>query len=268
MLFRQPTAFLVITLITCCGRLCGQQTGKTAGFTVSPILVVADQTPMEFLDVLGKTAKARWRLLFRPPAPTPPTDRARAALILGTLIGESYLIWQAGDEQQFRNTNQDIVSYCRTLGVGEKLMPRLMAQGKMAESEQWKELRQEIAEGHEELLRLLREMQDEDLALLIDTGLWLRLLEVASKLASETPIAEARPLCIGSPGTLQEMRDRFGRIGQKQRQTPLLQRIDKVLVDVQAAWQSPDKPDPGPEALLKTHQDFEAMVQSLWEKDK
>jgi hypothetical protein len=257
-----------ICLIACAGTVSGQGASNPPGFTVSPIIVVADPTPAEFLDLLGKTAKARWRLLFRPPPPTPPTDRARSALILGTLIGESYLIWQSGDAQQFRNTNQDIVSYCRTLGVGEKLMPRLMAQGKMAETEQWKELAVEIAESHQQLLAFLREMQDEDLALLIDTGLWLRILEVASKLAVESPMPEARPLCMGAPNTLQEMRDRIGKVSEKQRQTALIQRVQTAITEAQTAWQAAPKPAPEQDALLKMHQGIETLVQAVWEKEK
>ncbi|MBL9133669.1 MAG: hypothetical protein JNG86_20840 [Verrucomicrobiaceae bacterium] len=257
-----------ICLSGCVGAVCGQEAAKPSGFSVSPFIITVDQTPAEFLDLLGKTAKARWRLLFRPPPPTPPTGRAQSALILGTLIAESYLIWQAGDAQQFRNTNQDIVSYCRTLGVAEKLMPCLMAQGKMAESEQWKELQLEIADGHQDLLRLLREMQDEDLALLIDTGLWLRILEIASKLAAESPVVEARPLCVGAPNTLQEMRDRFDRISEKQRQSPLLQRIQTTLQTTHATWLAAANTAPDPNVVIKTHRSLEALMQSVWEKEK
>lgn len=152
--------------------------------------------PAEFLDALGKTAKARWRLYFRPPPPTPPVDRSKAALILGSLIAESHLIWQAGDSQQFRNNNQDLITYCRMIGVAEHIVPRLMTQGKMAEQEQWKELRQEITLTHSELCGALREMQDEDLSRLIDAGLWLRVLEVSASVELDAPAelaAEVHP---------------------------------------------------------------------------
>ena len=68
-----------------------------------------------------------------------------------------YIQWAGRDGSAQQHVHEQL-----TLGVGEKLMPRLMAQGKMAESEQWKELRQEIAEGHEELLRLLQSPRGRD----------------------------------------------------------------------------------------------------------
>ena len=250
------------------GMVRGQGSAPGSGFSVSPIIIAADQTPTEFLDLLGKTAKARWRLLFRPPPPTPPTDRSRSALILGTLIGESYLIWQAGDAQQFRNTNQDIVSYCRTLGVADKLMPRLMAQGKMAESAQWKELGQEITDGHHELQRLLLDMQDEDLALLIDTGMWLRMLEIASTLVADNPEGEACPLCVGTPSTLNEMRVRFGQISARQREASLLQRIGAMIDETIKVWQGTEDRAPGVQAVLKTRRSLEVLMDAIWVKDK
>lgn len=268
MIFRQRPVFAAICLIAYGGMLHAQIATQGPGLTVSPIIGVMDQTPGEFLDVLGKAAKARWRLLFRPPPPTPSTDRCRSALVLGSLIGESYLIWQAGDSQQYRNTNQEMVNYCRTLGLGEKIMPRLMAQGKMAEQEQWKDLQQEIAEGHQELQRLLREMQDEDLALLIDTGLWLRLLEVSSTLIADLPGSESRHLCIGSTTTLQLMRDRFDRISEKKRQGPLLQLVQAALFETQTVWLTKPNELPTAEAVLKTRQRFADMMQVLWEKEK
>ena len=161
-----------------------------------------------------------------------------------------------------------MVNYCRTLGLGEKIMPRLMAQGKMAEMEQWKELQQEIAEGHQELQRLLREMQDEDLALLIDTGLWLRLLEVSSTLIADLPGSESRHLCIGSTTTLQFLRDRFDRISEKKRRTPLLQLVSSALVETQTLWLTKPNELPSSEAVLKTHQRLGDLMQAIWEKEK
>ena len=55
----QRLLFAAISLIACCGVLRGQTTAPEPGLVVSPIIGVVDQTPAEFLDVLGKAAKAR-----------------------------------------------------------------------------------------------------------------------------------------------------------------------------------------------------------------
>ena len=231
----------------------------------APSTALAGQTPADFLDFLGHNSKARWRLLFRPPPPTPPTDRGRAALILGTLLADSFLIWQAGDAQQFRNNNQEVLSYCRMLGLGEKLMPRLMAQGKMAESSEWKELRHEIVDGHQELLRMLREQKDDDPAVLIDLGLWLRLLEIASSIVVENDTVEARPLCIGSPTILQDIRDDFNRLSMAKHDEPLIKRIGTVIEDISTLWRGPQTA-PTADQVTKTNEKLKESLQAMVEK--
>lgn len=230
-----------------------------------PSITTADQTPADFLDLVGQRAKARWRLLFRPPPPTPPTDRGRAALILGSLLGDSFLVWQAADSQQFRNNNQDVLTYCRMLGLGEKLMPRLMAQGKMAESNEWKELRHEIVDGHQELIRMLREQKDDDLALMIDLGLWLRVLEIASTIVVSSPEVELLPLCIGSPAILQDLRDNLNRISVAKREDVMVKRITST-VDAISAWGYVSKAPPTPAQAAKTNELLKALMQALMAK--
>ncbi len=246
--------------------LCLGQTLADPPTIVSPSASNADQTPADFLDLVGQRAKARWRLMFRPPPPTPPTDRGRAALILGTLLGDSLLVWQAADSQQFRNNNQDVLTYCRMLGLGEKLMPRLMAQGKMAEDSEWKDLRHEIVDGHQELVRLLREQRDEDLALMIDLGLWLRILEITSAIVAETAAVELRPLCIGSPAILQEMRDDFSRLSASKREEVILKRIGISIHEISTLWKDADKVPPTQIQVVVTQEKFKGLMQALMDK--
>ena len=227
---------------------------------------VADQTPADFLDTIGLRTKARWRLQFRPPPPTPPTDRGRAALILGGLMADSFLVWQAGDAQQFRNNNQEVLSYCRMLGLGEKLLPRLMAQGKMAESSAWKELRSELVDSHQVLIRMLRDQMDNDLAVLIDLGLWLRLLDIVSSVVVENSTVETRPLCIGSPLVLQEIRDDFNRLGLPKHEEPMIKHIGTALEEISALWRGLGQAAPTEEQVTKTHEKLKEIMAAMVEK--
>lgn len=235
------------------GLLCGL--GAVCGQESTPALIAAKKTsPAEFLDALGKTAKARWRLYFRPPPPTPPVDRAKAALILGSLVAESHLIWQATDSQQFRNNNQDLVTYCRMIGVGDGIMPRLMAQGKMAEMEQWKELRTEISLTQDEMSRLLHEMQDDDLSHLIDTGLWLRVLEVCNSIAAEAPTEIAPDLRLTTQSATNELREHLSAVSANLSDCKYLQQLRNILDAL------PKDP--------KANESIQTMMQSLLDKEK
>jgi hypothetical protein len=232
-------------------------------FVARAVFWTADQTPADFLEMAGRHTKARWRQLYRPQPPAPTADRVKAAFTLGSLIGETFLIWEAGDSQQFRNNNQDIVTYCRMLGVGEKMMPRLMAQAKMAEADEWADIRQEIVGGHQELSRLLREQRDEDLAVLVDIGAWMRSLEIVSKLVVETPEVDKRPLCIGSPALLAELREDFSTLTEANRRGPLLQPVIGVLTELEKVWNDRTSGPPTQGMVARTHEQLRSLMESL-----
>ncbi|MBL9117394.1 MAG: hypothetical protein JNJ83_20470 [Verrucomicrobiaceae bacterium] len=185
----------------------------------------SDQTPADFLDNVGGRLKIRWRQHYREAAPVPSNERTRGAFVLGSLLADSFLALQATDAQQFRNTNQDVMNYARTLGLSEKLTPRLMSQGKLAEMEQWPDLRQEVVDGHQELCRLLREQKDDDLAILVDLGVWIRLLQLVSTVVDEGDEQAKFPLCIGSPKLVEDLQARWSRLSQP---TQVIDRIDTV----------------------------------------
>lgn len=236
----------------------GPADGKPAG-----AVTATSPSPADFLDTVGMHTKARWRLLFRPPPPTPSAERHRSALVLGTLLGDSFLVLQATDAQQFRNNNQEVLAYCRTLGLGEKLLPRLMTQGNLAEQNAWKELRQELVDGHQEALRLLREQMDEDLALLIDIGVGLRLMEIVSSIIVAAPESDVRGLCSGTPDLLQDLRENCSRISTEKRELPLLTHVRSTIDETSQAWQHAEKTPPTQKQAAETSEKLKALMQEM-----
>lgn len=232
-------------------------------FSSRVIFWTEDQTPADFLEMAGQHTKARWRTMYRPQPPNPTADRTKAAFTLGSLIGETFLIWEAGDSQQFRNNTQDIVTYCRMLGLGEKMKPRLMAQAKMAEMDEWKDLRQEIVDGHQELIRMLREQRDEDLAVLVDLGAWMRSLEIVSKLVVEIPDVDKRPLCIGSPALLAELRQDFATLSDLTRRSLLIQPVIAVLTELEKVWNDRNIGPPTQSMVFRTHEQLRIVMEEL-----
>jgi len=251
-----------LLMLGCCLSTVGAQEPAPAIENPAPP-VVTEPSAADFLDAVGNHTKARWRLLFRGPPPTPPADRSRAALILGTLIADSFLILQAGDAQQFRNNNQDVLAYCRTLGLGEKLTPRLMTQGNLAEQTAWKELRQALVDGHQEALRLLREQKDEDLALLIDIGVGLRLLEIVSAIIIAAPESDMGPLGRESPPLLKLLQQDFTLITAEKRELPLLTRVCAVIDEACASWRDLDKTVITQAQAVKTNEKVKGLMQEL-----
>jgi len=232
-------------------------------FVARAVFWTEDQTPADFLDLAGQHTKARWRTLYRPPPPGPMADRVKAAFTLGSLVGETFLIWQAGDAPQCRSNNQELATFCRILGLGEKMRPRLMAQAKMAEMDEWKDMRQEIVDGHQEIMRLLREQMDDDLALLVDIGAWMRALEIVSKLVQETPEVDKRPLCIGSPALLADMRQDFAKLTPENQRSPPLPPVIAVISELERVWGDPKMGAPTQNMVIRTHEQLRAVMEEL-----
>jgi hypothetical protein len=172
-------------------------------------------------------------------------------------------VLQAGDAQQFRNNNQDVLTYCRTLGLGEKLLPRLMTQGNLAEQNAWKDLRQEIVDGHQQALKLLRDQMDDDLALLIDIGLGLRLFEIATALIVAAPEADVSLLCVSSPSLLRDLQDDLGHLSTPKREEALMLRVSTLINEVAGLWQDAEKNPLTQAQAAETNDKLKGLMQEM-----
>lgn len=220
-----------------------------------------DQTPADFLDGIGSQLKARWRQLYREAPPPPSTMRPLSAFTLGGLLADSFLALQAADAQQFRNNNQDVLTYCRVLGLNEKLAPRFMSQGKLAEEDKWSDLRQAVVDGHQELCRVLHEQRDEDLAVLVDLGIWMRLLEMISGVVQETNAPNAWPLTIGSPALLRDLKARFDRLSDATRTHEKVVIIGDAIDFLCRHWDNDIPPDA--DRVANSHRKLELIMRKL-----
>jgi hypothetical protein len=233
-----------------------------AGASVAS-LWTEEQTPVDFLDAVGQLTKARWRQLYRPPPPTPAPDRMRTAVTLGYLVGESFLCVQAVDAQQFRNNNQEVTTFCRTLGFGEKVAPLLLNQARLAEAELWEDLRSEVIRGHQELDRALRDQRDEELAELLRIGVWLRTLEIVSTIVVETPDTELQGICVGSPVLVETLREAFGNLSEQCRATEVGREMGSLLDFLWRNWARSADAHVTEDVVQKTHERLAQSARKL-----
>ena len=220
-----------------------------------------DQTPADFLEGIGAQLKARWRQLYRESPPPPSTVRPVSAFTLGGLMADSFLALEATDSQQFRNNNQDVLNYCRVLGLNEKLAPRLMAQGRLAEQDKWSDLRQEVVDGHQEMCRVLHEQRDEDLAVLVDLGIWMRMLEMVSGIVQDANQPSTWPLTVGSPELVVDLKARFNKLSDTTRKHERVSLIGDAIDFLCRHWTSPNPPDA--DRVANTHKKIEVVMRKL-----
>jgi|GEM_PF-3570454 len=202
-----------------------------------PAEISASTTPADFLDTVSHQAKARWRSLYRPPAAAaPPTERLRVAFTLGGLIADSHLAYQAGDAQHFKNINQDLLRYCGSLAIGEKITPMLMSESKMAEGQEWEAVRPMLNEKGVLIEKLLRDQRDEDPAMLVNLGMWFRLIEISTDAVVADPESKDRMVCIGSVSLLKTLIQRYEMLSDGVKNDTSIVLIGKVLGQLQRRW--------------------------------
>ncbi len=243
--------------------LCGNQTIAQESQALSgPNLAL---TPGDFLDNVGKKAKARWRQLYREAPPATPSDRLRVAFMLGALVGDSYLAQKAGDSQQFKNTNQDLINYCRVLGMGEKVTPGFLAAAKVAEREDWPAVRQLVSESQALIENLLNEQRDEDLAALVELGMWMRLFEITTVIITNDDEFANKNLCIGSVPLLNSLKARYDRLGEATRESVTISKLGAVLEILQRHWANSDG-HPSAELVGMTSEKLAFLMNRLTQK--
>lgn len=222
-------------------------------------------SPGDFLDEVGRQAKARWRQFYREAPPATPSDRLRVAFMLGALVGDSYLAQKAGDSQQFKNTNQDLVNYCRVLGMGEKVTPGFLSAAKAAEREDWPAVRQLVSESLQLIESLLNDQRDEDLATLVELGMWMRLFEITTAIVTSDEEIVNKTLCIGSVPLLNSFKIRYDTLGETTRESDTISKLGTVLDVLQRHWASADG-RPSAELLGMTSEKLAFLMNRLTQK--
>lgn len=201
------------------------------------IVVGPSTLPSEFLDKLSLEAKVRWRSLYRAPAPAaPPMERLKVAFTLGGLLADSHLAFRAGDAQQFKNINQDILKYCSSLALTDKLTPLVMNESKMAENQDWAAVRPMLHEKQMMIERLLGGQRDEDQATLVNLGLWFRLFEVTAEVVLMDTEAKDRRICVGSVALLESLAIRYETLSERARADDSVAVIGKCFGHLLRRW--------------------------------
>jgi hypothetical protein len=224
-----------------CGTLAAQEAPPQKE-EVKKAEVVQSSGPGEFLDEVSQQTKVLWRKLYRDSPPTPSSDRLKVSFTLGGLVADGFLALKAGDAQQFKNNNQDIIKYCRVLGLAEKVTPGLLAQSKMAESEDWSGTRKQVTETQLSIERLLNDQRDEDLAVLMNLGMWLRLYEITSTIVHNDPTVPNKLLSVGSTALVHELSLRYQILSETARREEPVQMIGTALDMLDKHWSTTDPP--------------------------
>ncbi len=139
------------------------------------------------------------------------TNRVRLALNFGALVGDGFLVVQARDRARVAPLGRELLRRARALGVGPALVARSQSLEELAEAGRWEELRAGLIGAQADVETGLTALRDDDLAMFVRLGGWLRGVECAGAATAEryTP---ARAAALARPEVLQQFLERLERL--------------------------------------------------------
>jgi len=207
--------------------------------------------PPDLLEQAGRQAKINWRSYYRDPLPPPTADRPRVAFSLGGLFADSYLAMAAGDSQPFKSLQQDILKYGTALGIGDQISDPVHLAIKLADTDSWESTRRQLAENQTLIVKLFSDQHEKDLGLLVDLGLWSRLLQATSAMVAEYPAIKNKMVAVGSISLLKDLTDKASELSPALRTADPTVLVHDTLIYLYAQWS-----DKGPmQALVETTRD-------------
>lgn len=159
-----------------------------------------------------------------------------------------------------------MLNYARVLGLAEKITPDVLTEGKMAEAEDWPMLRDKLVQKQALIATLLKEQRDDDLAILVDLGMWLRLLQISSELVAADTALQNKTLCIGSKPLLDEMYARYERLTEASRTDESILQMGNTLQLLQRHWTPVEGQQPTDEVVQMTFEKLRFLMTKMTAK--
>jgi hypothetical protein len=193
---------------------------------------VALPSPGEFFLAVDKQFEPNWTQLLKTSVPATTTRRDHLALQLGVLLADAYVAIEAQDSQAAKNAGRDLIAIARKLNVGQNVLARGQSLADIAETADWRTLREELDATQNDIRLSMQEQNDDALLVFLMTGSWVRQMELASALAEENPDPRAVALLV-QPTILDHLLDRMASLSGKERSSPLASRFLAKLEEIQ-----------------------------------
>ncbi len=221
---------------------------------------IAPGSPDEYFTSLSKLTNPRWRRCYRELPADLPAERSKVAAGLGMLIADAHLAVMARDVQRVRNVGAEVGSYAKMLGLSATAGGRVATLDAACEGAEWEEGHAELKALADEFGKKLAEQRDEDLAALVELGIWTRALHVGSGVVATGKVDEVE-LAIGSEALLARLIELGVGLSEACRAEPSIAFALAEGEKVAALWRGVEKP--GETVAAETEALLESIVGRL-----
>jgi hypothetical protein len=207
--------------------------------------------PSEVFAVLDKLGNPNWREQLGPATTHPATaNRAKDALLLGTVIADGFIAVEAEDSERVKEIGRNVLTLAEAINVRKSVVARSNSIVEKADAREWNAVRREFDGALQDVNQAMVELNDGQLAQLVSLGGWLRGTEALTSIVQEKYSRERAEL-LHQPLLIDYFARQLADMSPRLRRSPLVDEVTKALSQI------------GP--LIKKSEDSEISAETVAE---
>lgn len=195
--------------------------------------------PSEIFGVLDKLGSPNWHEVLRTAKANPPGDRAKTALLLGTVIAEGFIAVEAQEGEEVKKIGRSVLNLAAAIGVKKSVVARSNAIIEAADKKDWQKTRTELDGALQDVKHAMIELQDDQLAQLVSLGGWLRGTEALTVVVQKNYSRDGAEL-LHQPILLEYFQRRLNGMDAHLKKNGLVGDIQKRLEDIRPLIAEPN----------------------------
>lgn len=154
-------------------------------------------------------------------------NREQVALLLGVVVADGFVAVQAENSAAVEDIGRHVARLAKALGVADAVTAHAAAISESAKADDWDGVRAELDKIHGSVRDKLKAMRDDDLAILVSAGGWLRGTEVTSTIIAKDYTKESAEI-LHQPALAKHVTTSLG----KHSKSPLSRAIAKQVGEI------------------------------------
>jgi hypothetical protein len=236
-----------------------------AEFPAETVNEVVVPVPSEVFAVLEKLGNPNWRAELGPAKTYPATaDRARDALLLGTVIADGFIAVEAEDSERVKEIGRNVLTLAEAINVRKSVVARSNSIIEKANARKWDAVRREFDGALQDVNQAMTELNDEQLAQLVSLGGWLRGTEALTSIVNSKYSGERAEL-LHQPLLVDYFSGQLAKMSPRLRGKEIVGDIRRTLDKIDPLIDNPNGDIP-PESVTEIHNITSGVVSRIRSK--
>jgi phage gpG-like protein len=219
-------------------------------------------TPAELFLAFEKEQRPKWQEALSQAPGENVTNRSKLGALLGVAFADTGVAIEARDPALLAIQLERLQSLASALGVELRATGRINNLEEFAKRNEWRIMVSELEATFNELRQALREQRDEPLVLMIETGRYLRALQIVAQFLDEAYDAQTSRI-LRQENSLKVLRARLEQTFDGRPDWRFMKNVARQLEDLQAAMTFPRKEMVGPIVVNKANRQLGRLVRTL-----